>query len=453
MSQTTSVSFSPNKRARTFSQMSNYTNRTTNFMLSAPSAVARAGPKREVGGAGVQRGGTAGKNRTKLVIPKYWLERLMFPRLHIERFNYGLNMYGWSNAVGNITAEGDCKLIRGAPGKQAWFESIALPLWHPYTTTAPAIEIKPYAIYSLRQLMHRTRQAKLFETAMDQAQGFSAQPHNHINFLHNEDADEWWQGSSQGLPAQSEKDVLINKSFIYEGGYQRHTFLNHSNCQQWLEVYELHPRKATFDYHITDTDVYTFSSVGNMVVSDLVDNTIANGTVSSSYTQYVDEVHDPLVKITPKCKRTMEAYKCSKPLLICLAPGEQFVYTMDLPSFKFDNFAFAEFINVPLYVAGVVDGQSRVRPTSIPRFTKRLVVRAWAEIGHSDILNTSGTFAGSLQPVQVNILHLMEEKHNTRWCPSINKDFTEKEYLRTQNEDYALQILDDVNETIETVQI
>jgi len=472
MSQT-SYSFSPQKRARTFSQISNRSNRSQTFLQTAPTAITRCGPKREVGGSGVQRAGTAGtKNKKEIKIPYGWVESLLFPKLKFSLKNYGINLHHWNtydysgSATGNLES-GDLKMLRGLPGRQYWFESWGLPLYYPSFKNivgATNVTITMQSIQSVENLIWRAARAKWTDTVMDNAVGLPIEDAIGTPTATKQEDNDLLTHTHY---PQGRANVKLNKAFIYNGGYQRHTFINNSNTQQWIEICECSPRDPKFDWHHLPRSTehpqdnhFRPTLIGDLVLADYKDNAVENMSGDYATTSATDNVNDVDVKISSRCRRLNAMYKVSKPITICLAPGEQFVYTMDFPTFMFSDMSFAEHMLKPFdyqLQSGptAYTGTITARPTSIPRFTKRLVARCWAELGHTNVEPLNSTkFTGTLQPVQVNLFHTMEEVHNVRFAPTINKMYQDIRYERDVNEgSFNLEVFDDENEDIEAVNV
>lgn len=450
MSQTT-YSFSPNKKARTFSQLSNSTNRGTSYMLTAPTAITRAGPKRGVGGSGVQKAGTAkSKNKVKQRIPYNWMTERMFPRHSWRILNYGINFYGHVLTTTQDEA-GSLKMLRGQPGKQCWAEFYGLPLYWPKKTSGGiTIGGEIISSMSLMQLMSRTSYANIGnQTQIERKSATGSGGVSSEAMDPNTDALEpiLDKNGAGGEPVQ---DTMTQLSFIYNGGYQKHTFINHTNYQQWIEIFEAIPKVPLFDWVENSSDQLQYDAVGTLILADFQDSTIQNVDLASNNGQYVDELTDRMIRLNSSCKRTLQRYKCSKPITVCLAPGEQFVYTMDFPPFKFNESAFMEHLRTVTMIPGSAHYDVLNRPTSVPRFTKKLVVRSWGEIAHSDVSATNNNaYTGALQIAPTNLFHLQEELHNTRYCPSLNRKQTEFKDLRTVTNDYSLHVFNDDTENNE----
>ena len=426
---------SPLKKSRTYSQMSTSSNdHMFNLLRSRPSRL-YVTPKREVGGAGVQKGGTAGKPK-KAVSPSIaWINKTLFPITRFVLKNYGENFYDLTMPASTtatalrLTRAGTCKALRGLPTRQYWFEGYGLPLYWPFVGGTDRVQAMVPSCCSLLDLAAYAANNKVVS-----------------NLVPDYGSVDIGQPVTNGEPSSTNQRKLLDLRICYLGGYQKHTFVNVSNAHQFIEIYELHPRDLMFDWKVTGSGSATalrFKSVGEDLLKDYsynddTTNTDINPTsdtidLTPTPTRY-DDVNDMMVRIHSKCRNIHAKYKVSKPLKIGLAPGETFHYAM-----RFDPFVFEEG-ELLRYIESIANASDNsmaahyTRPTSIPLFTKRLVVRAWGEVGHSSVtINTTGT-DGTLSATQVtdnqklpdyvantqaNLLHLQEERHAIRHIPRV----------------------------------
>lgn len=404
--------------------MSTSTNNHMFNLLHAPPSRLYVTPKREVGGAGVQKGGSAGKRKKPRNLGVGWINRVMFPISKFTIKNYGENFYGLTMGSSRLTRAGTLKRLAGEPMKQYWFEGYGLPLYQPVVGSNSNLQGSVPSICSLLDLCWHAANNKVVDTYTSDLAGSNA-----------------LSAASSG-PTTIAYARLLNKKVAYLGGFQKHTFVNVSNAHQFMEIYELHPRDVMFDWTVSSNNL-KFRSVGDDVLKDYATN--AATTTSLATTQNAidltptdlryDDVNDPLVTINSRCRIVHAKWKVSKPLKVALAPGETFHYTMRFDPFTFEEGELNKYLESVYYSSDTVTSNDYTRPTSIPLFTKRLVVRAWGEIGHSTItvnkdvttttLTSTQIAANKEQPTyvantQANLLHLQEEQHSVRYVPEAN---------------------------------
>lgn len=433
---------SPNKRSRTLSQLTNSTANAYNYINSAPRCAVIVGPKREVGGAGVQKAGSKGSRKAPPGITYRQLLDILCPIVRVKIDNYGINMYRktYDLSFANAAPTGDLKMIRSLPTKQSWLEWIGLPMYFPATTNTN----RPM-YWSVRNLMDNAQEARTMAgNGSDPVQG----------------SDSYNRSEANGNNILSDANQQ-RKKFCYLGGYQKHTFINHSNSQCFIEMWELHPRDAMYDFEGSTSDL-TFRSVGDIVLRDFEaesSNRIGFSANTNITLNKWDSVDDPVVRINSGCKTVHTMFKVSSPVKICLAPGETFHYTMRFDPFTFDELFFTEHLLAVDTSTGV---SYRSRPTSIPMFSKRLVMRCYGELGktptdmYSDINNTTGSATVSTaQPIYtgcapIALLHTQQEYHRCRYMYANNKQFTIKGYWLDEKADAVLEV---VNEEIDGEEI
>lgn len=427
----------PRKRTRTYSDISNPSVRHTLSMDIAPRTRVYCTPKREVGGSAVQKAGSKGKRKTSVLNWSKYLSYL-FPPASFRHFNYGVDMYENTGAsFRNNDSKGGLKAITSLPTRQRWVEFIGLPLYNPELDyLQPNGKVGNLTIRTLFQLM----QASWNNTLIGENMGYQVGSYVKDGIVKDNNG-----ASPEGIgsPGSVFNENLMQQrmSFCYNGGYQRHTFKNQSQAQAFIEVWELHPRERTFDWEVSSAnhDFLHFHSVGEDLLHDL--------KVASSNPKYFDDitamesyppgmeptydkfdsVNDLGVRINKKCQRVLCNYKVSSPVRVCLAPGEVFQYTMGFDGFTFDNAEFMqmlESIDININQANSPDNFTsiKVRPTTIPKFTKRLCMRFWGEQGAAKNDNQQGTvlIEGA---VPVYLIHTQEEYHSCRYMPAVNTNY------------------------------
>lgn len=441
----------PYKRKRTMSQISNVSVSRSLSLKVAPKSITYVGPKKEVGGSGVQKAGSKGKGMRAFISAQKYVD-MLFPPASFRQFNYGVNMYG-NTGISQRTTNGevgDLKCITSEPTRQQWVEFVGLPFYTPnLSSLQPNGLVGNKTVRTVQDLMylsHNTKSGPQYSWATGSG-----------SYVVDGTIKDNTGVAPIGQYDQpfSETSMHQRTCFIYQGGYQRHSFKNQSQAQCFIEVWECHPRERTFDWHVaaSNHDFLTWHSVGIDVLHDLkvasanphnydngapTDDPFYPNGMAPTLSAY-DQVTDFGVRINKNCTRTLTNYKVSKPIRVCLAPGETFEYTMKFPGFSFDNIEFAQLLE-NIYLTSGTDANAwsniKVRPTSIPKFTKRLVFRFWGEQGASraftpDNPATTDVNEYAVHPgtvgvegaVPVYLIHTQEEYHKCRLTPQVNTKY------------------------------
>lgn len=413
----------------------------------------------------IQAGSAVVKFKDNCISYRQLLDSL-FPVVKKLLRGYGVNMHGFTSTGAVATLPnpmGDASMLRADAGHQGWYESIGLPLWHYKLTDLSAKSncTIPHvmSVADLRTLAYSAQVAATESQPLDPnpAAGSSG---NYIGMTVNHKVS-GGEALARGLKCQ----------MAYCGGYQRHTFKNVSTVTCTIEVWECCPRNYMVDWTPAATGAsggpeLSFRSVGQMLKADNITNSLrVNNTAlfnGGSYpyqtttTSVIDDMTDPNVTIRKDSRIVHTHFKVSKPVIRKLSPGDSFVYTMYFPAFSFSESAFTrELVTTGFYVTEpamlAADVHSTfTEPTSVPKFTKRLVVRFFGEQG---VATGDGVDLDIVQNTPCNLAHTVTEFHKVRHMPEINKDYTIVTDNINYNAEAGMEFINPESDEIQTANV
>lgn len=330
---------------------------------------------------------------------------------------------------------GWCDTIAWEAGSQAWFESIFLPAtWR--TTNTSVLETSDIKC------------SMSMEGIINKIRGITPS-----NFYSTENQ------TSPSTQAAITKDFPIH----YNGGYQKHEFINNENFRVYFEAYEVCPRDIlTWFYEETKTNGRVFCrTIHDAISSDYIRvrekgggtrigaaNEIGTYSISlngsaNSNGQIICRKEDPGFAIRGWMSDTLKLFRVSAPIKGSIEPGGKFVYKLQAkPFFMMDS----------TYRRILRQGQDDANPSgdlhyesphynhAIPQFTKFLVVRFWSDVGTLGGTNNAEFESGNphqyanVSYLPGRLIHVVTEHHEGRAVPSQNfgnrtfKDFTKLQF-------------------------
>lgn len=418
-------------------------------MGTAPTVVSSMGAMHERNGVTTQTAKSyAPKRRYKIGMGT--INKLICPpyKFRYDGFGFNTAFTTWNGITGGIAYDGDTgitnygsdvlgkpagvfKSLEWASGSQAWFESVALPVYK---------KMPNASIVSLVELIKKYKDVTTLGNA-----GIFAQ---------NLDVDSFYSAVETSITASTinaDPTIVINKlspafNICYHGGHQTHKFTNFGTIEVTLEVWELHPRQFMSGYKRNPRAnvEYSHDNVWEDLLKDHVENTPVNNAFAPfDDKRAIDEIHDIGVRIDNDCRRIMFKYKVSKPKLVKIPPGGTFTYVMNIPAFKVSGGEFLEYLTRNGTLDGV-DGSSRAaqRPSYVPKFTRILCGRMYGQKGFglgTDGLKPDGNAGDSSYIKEVGygggrVGHTMTEYHSCNLMPYINpSNYSRVNYLDTAN--------------------
>jgi len=279
----------------------------------------------------------------KLVIHGYGVNNLYYVR------GQKINDFVEGTATGTVveTTGGDLRTLGCLPGRQVYYEDVALKFKDPTTSNG-------------------TTNGCAWTTTVDnlmvraQYEGRTFQSHN----------------TQTSLGFSSDESKLLNR-FIYHGGCVIHKFTNTTNTTTYMEFREFTPRQIFPQYTYLEGSVTNAKNDGlyRTIEKDLTVQNVASLFLPTPTGTTFNQFDDKGFKYNSKCLLTNSRWVVGSPITVKVQPGETYTYKMVLPPFQFKTSEFMLLLN-----SGTTSmNGSDTTPVYVPGFTKHLMMRAWGE--------------------------------------------------------------------------
>jgi len=401
------------------------------------------------------------------------LTDMFAPRFSYTRLGYGndFSKRDWSTFETSQIRAGTAKALTANNGNQYWGEYVALPMWNPgvvrgsvgtvtssipndlFTGCVDDLIIKSMDIRNEANASYKTLGMATNQTTMDVAKEAYT---NNIT------------------PARLKN--LYGNNFIYEGGFQEHTFTNVNNSNCIIEIWECIPREympAMTNGGSAGATALVANTIGRQLLLSYKQNLpnlnsfrpVFEGTGATNNNSSTDNLHDPAVRINSESIHVHTKFMVKQPVRKNLAPGDKFIFRMSMDGFELDNTAFT---NIETYGASTLPaGNQNVQelPYFIPKFTKVMCVRivgttAWtgnAALEASRAAFVAAKAAGTrynetyldgnvgIGIGEVKVIHECKEHHSCRMLPEQFDHQTFVDDARDRNRDTDFTINPDTN--------
>lgn len=210
-----------------------------------------------------------------------------------------------------------------------------------------------------------------------------------------------WPTQVTTTPLDSGTQAGYEQQMNYHGGFVQHTFTNTGNTTLTFEFFVSTPRRPLAYTNLQYGTLPAQCAVQDKINSVPTRNTNAPIDVPAAY----DSSTDKMFTFTKHDATLHYNWKVSGPKRCNLQPGQNVIFTVHLPSFKFTESAWNKMlgrITTPTFY--------NINPEFVPFATVILDVRVRAELCHSD------------DYVEVNIgsgayTHVQKEYHHMRALP------------------------------------
>jgi len=215
--------------------------------------------------------------------------------------------------------------------------------------------------------------------------------------------------SSSTGPFTSLNGGSYEQQFCYNGGYCQHIFTNTCDHNIEMEFFISTPRRfltadGTYDGTFNTAGPATYSlNPTTLALLDYQQNIPLRSSVAPIVQDTkIDQATDLMFTYNPSCRSLHYHWKVHAPKKCSLLPGQQVIYTVKLPSFKFTN---SDWNHTQF------SGANRTAiPEYLPFCTVILDVRCRGEICH-DAAYTNVTYGAG------HLTHVQKEYHSCKALP------------------------------------